>query len=183
LTDRNDEQRTIAPDGRPADQQPAWRTEFPIDTPEEQYVARREFTKFLGLASLGFAVGQVWILVQNWLGRRQMASPPRQFVARQEEIPVGGALTFTYPDDAESCLLLRPAAETFVAFHQKCTHLSCAVTPDAQRQCLFCPCHHGLFDLTTGRPIAGPPRRPLPRIHLEIADGAIYAVGVEHRTV
>ena len=31
-----------------------------------------------------------------------------------------------------------------------------------------CPCHEGYFDLDTGRQIAGPPRRPLPRIMLEV---------------
>ena len=38
------------------------------------------------------------------------------------------------------------------------------------------------FDLTSGDPTAGPPRRPLPRIHLQIRDGAIYATGVEVRS-
>ena len=47
---------------------------------------------------------------------------------------------------------------------------------------LHCPCHNGYFDLATGRPIAGPPRRPLPRIKLEVRDGVIYATGVEERT-
>ena len=27
---------------------------------------------------------------------------------------------------------------------------------------MICPCHHGKFDVETGEPIAGPPRRPLP---------------------
>jgi Rieske Fe-S protein len=47
---------------------------------------------------------------------------------------------------------------------------------------LRCPCHHGLFDLATGRPLAGPPRRPLDRIRLDIRGGEIFAVGVEERT-
>jgi Rieske Fe-S protein len=34
----------------------------------------------------------------------------------------------------------------------------------------------------TGRPTAGPPRRPLPKITLDIRDGTIYATGVELST-
>ena len=44
---------------------------------------------------------------------------------------------------------------------------------------LHCPCHNGWFDLATGRPVAGPPQRPLPRITLDVRDGIIYATGVE----
>src|SRR5215468_9656001 len=57
---------TLAPDGRPMDAQPAWRTDFPIDWPEDQYVERRDFMKFMVLTSLAFAVGQFWIAVQDW---------------------------------------------------------------------------------------------------------------------
>jgi Rieske Fe-S protein len=48
---------------------------------------------------------------------------------------------------------------------------------------LLCPCHHGVFDVATGRPIAGPPRRPLTRISLKVVDRIVYATGVEPRTV
>ena len=46
-----------------------------------------------------------------------------------------------------------------------------------------CPCHDGMFDMATGRPLAGPPRRPLPQIVLDVRDGQIFATGVEARTV
>ncbi|MGH7928570.1 MAG: ubiquinol-cytochrome c reductase iron-sulfur subunit [Candidatus Binatia bacterium] len=69
-----------------------------------------------------------------------------------------------------------------MAYHQKCTHLSCPVIPHVEEGRLHCPCHEGIFDLATGRPLAGPPRRPLPRIMLQIREGRIYAGGVEERT-
>jgi Rieske Fe-S protein len=34
-----------------------------------------------------------------------------------------------------------------------------------------------------GRPISGPPRRPLPVIRLDVRGTQIYATGVEQRTV
>jgi Rieske Fe-S protein len=55
--------------------------------------------------------------------------------------------------------------------------------PEPEKKRFLCPCHNGSFDLETGRPLAGPPRRPLPRIKLEIINDAIYAAGVEIRTV
>ena len=170
--------RTAAPGGRPQSEQPAWRQDFPIDAPQDRYVARRDFTRFLMLTSVAFAVGQLCVGVVNWLRGRAEPSPA-QPIAKVDEIRVGGARSFSYPDAGEPCLLLRPDAETFLAFRQKCTHLGCAVTPDAEGKRLCCPCHNGLFDAATGRPLAGPPRRPLPRIALELRAGVVYAVGVE----
>ena len=119
------EQITLPPDGRPDSAQPAWRGDFPVDWPADQYVARRDFTRFL----------------------------------------------------------VRRRDGTLLAYGQKCTHLSCAVIPDPDRGVIRCPCHEGLFDLGSGRPIAGPPPRPLPRVTLEVRRGEVYATGIEERTV
>ncbi len=170
---------TVPPDGRSPDEQPAWRRDFPIDSPQDLYVARRDFTKFLGLTSLAFVIGQFWIAAKSWWERRR-GSPPPVPVARLADVPVGGAVVFRYPTADDPCLLLRPDETTLLAYGQKCTHLSCAVTPEAGR--LHCPCHHGYFDLATGRPTAGPPRRPLPRVTLQTRDGVVYATGVEVTT-
>ena len=182
MNPRETEPTPVGPDGRPLAEQPAWRRDFPIDWPEDHYVARRDFTKFLVLTSLAFAAGQVWIVAQNWL-RRRRGLPPVKPIARVDEVPVGGARVFHYPDAESPCLLLRTGADTWLAYDQKCTHLACAVIPEPGSGRLRCPCHHGYFDLATGRPLAGPPRRPLPRVLLEIRDGTIYATGIERRTV
>jgi len=176
------EQVTRAPDGRPMDQQPAWRQDFPIDRPEDRYVERREFMKFMVLTSLAFTVGQIWIAAQNWL-RRRRGQPPMRRIARIDDLRIGSALLFSYPTDAEPCVLLRPAADSIVGYSQECTHLSCAVIPRADAGMLRCPCHDGFFDARTGRPIAGPPRRPLPRVIIEVRGSDVYATGVELRTV
>ena len=76
-------------------------------------------------------------------------------------------------------MLTRVAADRFVAYGQKCTHLSCPVIPKPEQNCLRCPCHEGVFDLATGQPLSGPPRRPLPRLKLEVRDAGVFAVGVE----
>lgn len=176
------EQMTIPPDGRPPSEQPRWRRDFPIDSPEDQYVARRDFTKFLVLTSLAFVVGQFWIVWQNFRRQRQGRLPMLP-VMRADDLPVGGARAFTYPGAHDTCLLVRTGEDRFVAFDQRCTHLSCAVVPEVEKGRFFCPCHNGSFELESGRPLAGPPRRPLARITLEIQNGVIYATGVEARTV
>lgn len=176
------EQISTPPDGRPMEQQPAWRQDFPIDTPQDNYVARRDFTKFMVLTSLAFTVGQFWIAAQSAWSRRRPA-PGGKLVGRLSAIPVGSAITFNYPEAHDACVLVRTSERDLVAYSQKCTHLSCAVIPDPARSCLHCPCHNGNFDLASGRPISGPPRRPLPRIVLEVRGDEIYALGVEERTV
>jgi Rieske Fe-S protein len=80
-------------------------------------------------------------------------------------------------------VLVRLSEGELVAYSQKCTHLSCAVIPEPDQGGLRCPCHEGFFDLRSGSPTAGPPRRPLPRITLEIRGREIYATGIEVRTV
>ncbi len=176
------DQITIAPDFAPDAAQPAWRHDFPIDWPQDQYVERRDFMKFMVLVSSALAAGQLWIGFQNW--RRQRAgAPPIRRIAGLEDLPLGASLVFTYPESHDPCLLVRLGDTEFVAFSQKCTHLSCAVIPQPEDRIFFCPCHEGRFDLRTGVPISGPPNRPLPRITLEIRGRDIYATGVEVRTV
>lgn len=169
------------PDGRPEAEQPPWRHDFPIDSPQENYVARRDYAKFLVLTSLAFVVGQFWIGAKSLFRRRD--GFPSQRVAKLADIPVGGAITFNYPTKHDPCLLVRIDESTIVAYDQKCTHLSCAVIPHVNDGRIHCPCHEGLFDLATGRPLAGPPRRPLTLIALQVRNGAVYATGVKERTV
>jgi len=175
------EQVTVAPDFAPLDAQPAWRQDFPIDWPQDLYVERRDFMKFMVLTSAAFTIGQFWIGIQNWY-RHRSGQPPMQRIAAVDDIAVGAALGFTYPHEHEPCLLVRLTPSEFVAFGQKCTHLSCAVVPRPEEGSFYCPCHEGRFDLRTGVPTAGPPRRPLTRVLLERRGRDIYAVGIEERT-
>ncbi len=178
---RNRETITTPPDGSPSDAQPAWREDFPIDWPQDQYVERRDFMKFLVLTSFALTIGQFWIAGQNWL-RRRRGLPESRRIASLDDLPIGGSLVFQYPGELDNCVLVRLSARELVAYSQKCTHLSCAVIPEPERGVLHCPCHDGFFDLRSGAPTAGPPRRPLPRVALEIRGRAVYATGMEWRT-
>jgi Rieske Fe-S protein len=169
------------PDVRPSDHPPAWREDFPIDWPQDQFVERRDFVKFLVLTSLAMTVGQVWIAAQNWL-RRRGGPPPGKAIGSLDQIGIGSTTVFTYPGEHDPCVLVRLGDRDLVAYSQKCTHLSCAVIPRPDRGDILCPCHHGYFDLRTGHVLAGPPPRPLPRIRLEVRGNSIYATGVDLRT-
>ena len=179
---RDPEQVTIAPDARPMEQQPAWRGDFPIDWPQDQYVERREFMKFMVLTSLALTVGQFWIGAQNWW-RRRRGVPEIARIAALDRLAVGGVVTFAYPGPQDDCVLIRTREDALVAYSQKCTHLSCAVRPRLEEDIIHCPCHEGYFDLRSGRPIAGPPRRPLDLVRLQVRGNDIYATGIEERTV
>src|ERR1041384_7576704 len=153
---------------------PLWRDEFSVFTADEQYVNRRQFTKFLTLTSFGMMVGNLWILAKSLLRRRP--SFPRVDVASLEEIPVGGVKTFNYPNADDPCILIRTAADNLVAYSQKCTHLSCAVYYEKEQNHLACPCHQGFFAVADGAVLQGPPQRPLPRVKLTGRDGHLVAI-------
>jgi nitrite reductase/ring-hydroxylating ferredoxin subunit len=179
---REREELTIPPDGRSLDEQPKWRQDFPIDWPQAHYLSRRDFTKFMVLISLAFTAGQFWIVVRNFL-RKRRGETPIQKIAITDQLPIGGSLAFIYPQAHDTCVLVRTGEKAFVAYSQKCTHLSCAVVPQPDKNRFYCPCHEGSFDLVTGAPIAGPPQRPLPRVNLEVRADGVYATGVEVKTI
>jgi Rieske Fe-S protein len=162
---------------RRASATPLWRDEFSVHTADERYVNRRQFAKFLVLTSLGMLAGQLWILARS-LWRRPSAHPAR-VVAKAGEVPVGGVKLFNYPGPDDPCIMVRTAEERYVAYSQKCTHLSCAVYYEAARGRLECPCHEGYFSVEDGSVLQGPPPRPLPRLALQRRGAELLAVGFE----
>ena len=179
---RGPDEVTVPPDLQSMEEQPRWRRDFAIDWPQDHYVARRDFAKFLVLTSGAFVAGQGWIAAQS-LVRKRRPRPERTKVASLEDVPRGSARTFNFPGEHDPCLLIRTDDGELLAYSQKCTHLSCAVVPKIAEGVLHCPCHEGYFDLKTGRNIAGPPPRPLPKIELELEGDDIYAISVLMRTV
>lgn len=150
---------------KPQATEPLWREEFSVHAEDEKFVTRRQFTKFLTLTSVAMAAGNVWILAKSLL--RKSSIFPNVRIASTGEIAVGAVKLFNYPTPADPCILIRTADQTYVAYSQICTHLSCAVFYSAQSKNIECPCHKGVFSAADGSVIAGPPPRPLPRVVLE----------------
>src|SRR5262249_34174170 len=103
-TDRNQRYRKHI--GMMKDKQdPQWRQDFPIEIPRDEYVSRRDFTKFLMLVSLAFVVGQFWILLLNWK-RRIYGEPELVPIAGAENLQPGQSLIFQYPQQHDPCVLV-----------------------------------------------------------------------------
>jgi len=111
----------------------------------------------------------------------------RTRIANDQDVAVGKSLLFEYPHEDRPAILIH-LPDGFVAFDSICTHLGCQVHFDevaaagweSNPQQNFCPCHGGVFDPRTGKVLAGPAPRPLPKIKLEVdSQGDIYANGYE----
>ena len=158
---------------------PLWQQHFPVESAAERRRSRREFVGGAAVAGSVMACGEA---LQS-SGADHAPSPEsgtEPFVLGQKltDMDVGDVQLFHFPHDKSPCLLIKIDEADFVAYAQKCTHLACPVVPDEARHALECPCHHGRFDLETGKPLAGPPRSPLPRVNVELAkDGTLTATG------
>jgi len=155
---------------------PKWRKDFPIEWEGADYVSRREMVKFLTL-------GSFLLVVANWataLASRFLhrGSKAERHIGSAASLDRFGSILFRYPTDEDPCIAVLTPEGKLVAYSQVCTHLSCAVVYDKAENGLFCPCHHGLFNLQ-GQPVAGPPTRPLSRVQLERRGDQIFAIGKE----
>ena len=121
------------------------------------------------------AVGAGWLSKDKLFARAWEAGP--KFVARTDEVPVGGYKLFRYPTENDPCILVRLSENEFAAYSQACTHLMCPVNYQHEKQQFYCPCHEGFFSAKDGHVLAGPPPRPLPRLKLELNGGEIRALG------
>jgi menaquinol-cytochrome c reductase iron-sulfur subunit len=72
-----------------------------------------------------------------------------------------------------SVWVARVAADQFLIFNARCTHLGCLTSYRADSQNFFCPCHGGVFAGTDGRVLDGPPPRPLDRLEYRIENGQL----------
>jgi Rieske Fe-S protein len=141
---------------------------------EMQPAPRRSFIKRIALIGFAVTVGGV-IALREWFRSR---SNPARVIAHTDEIPVGGSLIFQYPADGDPCFLIRPAADSYLAFSRICTHNSCPVHYRADLNEFICPCHNGVYSASDGSVLGGPPPRPLPRIQLERRGADIIATGI-----
>ena len=154
-----------------------WRAEFPYHWDADDLVSRRRFLEFAVYTSGALFGGTALLALLGLL--RQPEQAEAQPVARAADVPEGQAFYFAYPSPDDQAMLLHLPGGRFVAYSQRCTHLSCAVYYQAERGRLYCPCHEGVFDPQTGEPIAGPPQRRLAQIRLRQDGDMLVAEGVE----
>ncbi len=147
-----------------------WKSGYPIRQSAEHDVTRRAFAKVACCSAL--AVGAGW-LAKDKLFPMPAATEPK-FIARVEEVPVGGYKLFAYPTEHHPAILVRLGENEFAAYSQSCTHLMCPVNYQHDKRQFYCPCHEGFFSARDGSVLAGPPPRPLPRYPVEVRAGEIW---------
>jgi Rieske Fe-S protein len=159
-------------------ERPAWKDDFPISWVDDSYVTRREFTKSLVLVSCSaFCANGALVAMDAYAKGKAPESAAPLKIGKVADLPVGASRVFEYPSAGEPCLLVRLAADRYVAFAQKCTHLGCPVLYRKESGKLHCPCHEGYFSAEDGRVLAGPPPRPLPKVDIQAKGDELWAMG------
>ncbi|HLV93875.1 MAG TPA: Rieske 2Fe-2S domain-containing protein [Candidatus Acidoferrales bacterium] len=141
---------------------------------EPPKVTRRGLGKSIVAAIGAIVVGGLFAL-REWYHSQPT---PTRVIAQTNEIPVHGSKIFQYPTDVAPCILVRTSEMAYVACSRICTHNSCPVFYHADENAFVCPCHNGVFSVTDGSVLQGPPPAPLPRILLKIRGTDILAVGI-----
>ena len=124
---------------------------------------RRELLRLSGIALASVAAA--------FLGRRFPASNPTpeagNSIVKTADFPVGSNMPFQ-SSSGTSAILFRTRTGVF-AYSRLCTHQGCAVSYDANRALLICPCHGSQFDPNgDGAAISGPTKIALPKIKVAI---------------
>src|SRR5688572_28829497 len=83
---------------------PVWRQDFPLTSAGEDEVTRREFVRFLVMASGGFAAGNVGVAL--WTSLRSINTGEPRALVDLAEVPEGTAHLFDYPTSADPAILV-----------------------------------------------------------------------------
>lgn len=140
----------------------------------EQQITRRSFGKTIAGGIAALVVAGLFGL-REWY-HRQLS--PVRVIAQTGEIPVRGYKIFQYPTDTAPCILVRTTETDYAAYSRICTHNSCPVFWHPEDNEFVCPCHGGVFSVTNGTVLQGPPPRPLPQVRLRIRGNDILAIGM-----
>ncbi|MBX3138017.1 Rieske (2Fe-2S) protein [Candidatus Obscuribacterales bacterium] len=92
-------------------------------------------------------------------------------VCKVSELPKGTGKNFRF--GSFPAVVINDMEGQLHAFNAICTHLGCTVQFRADKQCIYCACHGGEYDASTGKNIAGPPPKPLPVLKVAIVDDKI----------
>src|SRR5262245_51373503 len=109
---------------------PKWRRDFPFTVEGEEEVTRREFARYLVLASAGFAGGSV--AVATWTSLRTVNVGTARPIVAAATVAEGTPYLFRYPTDRDPAILVRLPGGELRAFSQRCTHLGCVVFWEAE---------------------------------------------------
>jgi arsenite oxidase small subunit len=114
---------------------------------------------------------------------------PRHQIIVLDKLRVNRPVSFKYPLAAQPNVLLDlghrvPGGvgpkRSIVAFSTLCQHMGCPVAYSRSQREFICPCHQTRYDpAREAAIIQGVATRALPRVELQVSNGAVYAVGVD----
>jgi arsenite oxidase small subunit len=152
---------------------------------ERGIITRRQALIAGGVAAAGTAAGVI-IAVS---GDDEEGELPRQTIAKLSDLRPREPVSFEYPLDGQSSVLVDLGAEvpggvgdsnSIVAYSTLCQHMGCPVQFVPEGGYMLCPCHQSKYDpAREGNVIQGVAQTPLPRIELEIDGDDVVAVGVD----
>jgi arsenite oxidase small subunit len=141
-----------------------------------------------GLLGAG-TVGAAAAITGAETANAEIRSYPRLHVVLLDRLKVNRAHTFDYPLKGDLSVLIDfgrrvPGGvgpkRSIVAYSAQCQHMGCPVAYRRKSRELFCPCHQSRYDPERlGSIIQGLATRPLPKIRLQVRNGAVFAVGVD----
>ncbi|MDB6052874.1 MAG: 2Fe-2S ferredoxin [Verrucomicrobiales bacterium] len=152
-------------------EQPDFQKVYPIRLDDEEKLTKKQFIFAFVFSVLALLAGSN--LVKKWWPEKY-ASIRFRLPFKASRISVGSSVQFQIPEGKTPILVTRISDQKFVAYCQKCTHLSCPVHYLHDKKQFLCPCHEGVFDAESGRPLAGPPREPLKRYEVEVIQDEIF---------
>ena len=114
---------------------------------------------------------------------------PAVRVVALSRLKVNRPVGFAYPLEDQPNVLLDlghavpegvGSKRSIVAYSLLCQHMGCPVEYRRTTREFICPCHQTQYDAERlGSIIQGLALRPLPRVLLEVRDGAVWATGVD----
>ena len=99
-------------------------------------------------------------------------------IATIDELSPGKVIDFAYPTNMDSAILIVLPDRELRAYSTVCPHKGKCVAWDDQLQKLHCPAHGAVFDPETGEKLSGPGDKSLTKIHLQIRENHVYAIGM-----
>jgi arsenite oxidase small subunit len=117
------------------------------------------------------------------------AKYPRHRVIALDRLRVNRPVNFKYPLADQPNVLLDlghqvpggvGSKRSIVAFSTLCQHMGCPVAYSRSAREFICPCHQTRYDPERLASIVqGVATRALPRVRLQVKNGAVYAIGVD----
>jgi len=91
-------------------------------------------------------------------------------LAKTSDIPVNSGMLF----EADEYIVTQPKPGKFVGFDSLCTHEGCPIDAFETPGEMDCTCHDSKFKIDSGKPFAGPAKKPVPKKPIIVENGQIY---------